>query len=287
MNEQTFPILLMIGAISRIASMEAVSKYLMGEIGPVQTIWVRFMAQTILVTLLIMPKLRKYCRTKYPKLQLLRSVAVMLTTTLYFFSFYMLGLAEASALFNVSPVLITLGAFLFLGEKTNIKRLLGIGTSLIGALIIIRPGSDVFSVSAILPFAAAILYSIYNLATRFVGADESPWTSLFFSALLGAAFYSFYIVFHWTPMSGHALLLALTIGILATVGHLLLIKSLSLGEASLVAPFTYTSLLFSTIWGLILFNQFPDFWTIMGALIIVLAGIYVWALGQVKPTISD
>ena len=88
-------------------------------------------------------------------------------------------------------------------------------------------------------------------------------------------------------MSGHALLLALTIGILATVGHLLLIKSLSLGEASLVAPFTYTSLLFSTIWGLILFNQFPDFWTIIGALIIVLAGIYVWALGQVKPTISD
>jgi drug/metabolite transporter (DMT)-like permease len=83
-------------------------------------------------------------------------------------------------------------------------------------------------------------------------------------------------------MSGYAILLALVIGLLATIGHLLLIKSLSLGEASLVAPFTYTSLLFSTIWGLVLFNKFPDFWTIVGALVIILAGIYVWALGQVK-----
>lgn len=272
----------MVGAIFCIASMEAVSKYLMKEIGPVQTIWVRFMAQTILVTLLIIPRLQQYSATKYPKLQLLRSVAVMLTTTLYFFSFFILGLAEASALFNISPVLITLGAFLFLGEKIKAKRIFGIGISLVGALIIIRPGSGVFMISAILPVAAAILYSVYNLATRFVGADESPWTSLFYSALLGAACYSIYIIFHWNPMSGYALFLALIIGLLATVGHLLLIKSLSLGEASLLAPFTYASLLFSTIWGLVLFNKFPDFWTIVGALIIVLAGIYVWALGQVK-----
>jgi drug/metabolite transporter (DMT)-like permease len=272
----------MVGAIFCIASMEAVSKYLMKEIGPVQTIWVRFMAQTFLVTLLIIPRLQQYSATKYPKLQLLRSVAVMLTTTLYFFSFFMLGLAEASALFNISPVLITLGAFLFLGEKINAKRIFGIGISLVGALIIIRPGGGVFTISAILPLAAAILYSVYNLATRFVGADESPWTSLFYSALLGAACYSIYIIFHWNPMSGNALFLALIIGLLATVGHLLLIKSLSLGEASLLAPFTYTSLLFSTIWGLVLFNKFPDFWTIVGALIIVFAGIYVWALGQVK-----
>ena len=83
-------------------------------------------------------------------------------------------------------------------------------------------------------------------------------------------------------MSDYAILLALVIGSLATIGHLLLIKSLSLGEASLVAPFTYTSLLFSTIWGLVLFKKFPDFWTIVGALIIILAGYYVWALGQVK-----
>ena len=83
-------------------------------------------------------------------------------------------------------------------------------------------------------------------------------------------------------MSDNALLLALIIGLLGTAGHLLLIKSLSLGEASLVAPFTYCSLIFSTVWGLVLFNQFPDFWTIVRALIIVLAGIYVWALGQVK-----
>ena len=103
MKVQTLPIMLMIGAIFCIASMEAISKYLMEEIGPIQTIWVRFTAQTILVTLLIMPNLRQYSRTKYPKLQLLRSVAVMLTTTLYFFSFFILETILLGKALNINP----------------------------------------------------------------------------------------------------------------------------------------------------------------------------------------
>ena len=67
------------------------------------------------------------------------------------------------------------------------------------------------------------------------------------------------------------------IGLFGTAGHICLIRALTLGEASLVAPFIYTNLLFTTIWGFVLFGNFPDFWTIVGALIIVAAGIYVWA----------
>ena len=78
-------------------------------------------------------------------------------------------------------------------------------------------------------------------------------------------------------MSNNAILLTLIIGLFGTAGHLCLIRALTLGEASLVAPFIYTNLIFTTIWGLILFNNFPDFWTIAGALIIVAAGIFVWA----------
>ena len=111
----------------------------------------------------------------------------------------------------------------------------------------------------------------------FVGSDESPWTSLFYAALFGAVCYSVYIAFHWTPMSTTAIILTVIIGLIGTAGHLFLIKALSLGEASLVAPFGYTSLLFATMWGIILFNNYPDFWTISGAIVIVGAGVYVWA----------
>ena len=277
MRTKTLPILLMIGAVFCFASMDATAKYLMKQIGPAQTIWARYTVQAILVTVLILPKINVYGRTKYPKLQFLRSVALMMATTLFFFAFSRLGLAEASAIFNISPVLITLGAFLFLREQIGPRRVIGILVSLLGALIIIRPGSGVFTIYAILPLGAAIFYSTYSLATRFVGTDESPWTSLFYSAIFGAICYSIYIVFHWNPMSNSALLLTIIIGLFGTAGHICLIRALTLGEASLVAPFIYTNLLFTTIWGVVLFGNFPDFWTIAGALIIVAAGIYVWA----------
>ena len=281
MKSKTLPILLMIGAIFCFASMDATAKYLMKEIGPAQTIWARYTVQAILVTVLILPKINIYGKTKYPKLQFLRSVALMMATTLFFFAFSKLGLAEASAIFNISPVLITLGAFLFLREQIGPRRVIGIVVSLLGALIIIRPGSGVFTVYALLPLGAAIFYSTYSLATRFVGTDESPWTSLFYSAIFGAICYSIYIVFHWNPMSNNALFLTIIIGLFGTAGHICLIRALTLGEASLVAPFIYTNLLFTTIWGLVLFGNFPDFWTIGGALIIVAAGVYVWARDRV------
>ena len=281
MKSKTFPILLMIGAIFCFASMDATAKYLMKEIGPAQTIWARYTVQAILVTVLILPKINIYGKTKYPKLQFLRSVALMMATTLFFFAFSRLGLAEASAIFNISPVLITLGAFLFLREQIGPRRVIGIFVSLLGALIIIRPGSGVFTIYALLPLGAAIFYSTYSLVTRFVGADESPWTSLFYSAIFGAICYSIYIVFHWNPMSSNALLLTIIIGLFGTAGHICLIRALTLGEASLVAPFIYTNLLFTTIWGLVLFGNFPDFWTICGALIIVAAGVYVWTRDRV------
>ena len=281
MTAKTLPILLMIGAIFCFASMDATAKYLMKEIGPAQTIWARYTVQAILVTVLILPKINIYGKTKYPKLQFLRSVALMMATTLFFFAFSKLGLAEASAIFNISPVLITLGAFLFLREQIGPRRVIGIVVSLLGALIIIRPGSGVFTVYALLPLGAAIFYSTYSLATRFVGTNESPWTSLFYSAIFGAICYSIYIVFHWNPMSSNALLLTIIIGLCGTAGHMCLIRALTLGEASLVAPFIYTNLLFTTIWGLVLFGNFPDFWTIAGALIIVAAGVYVWARDRV------
>ena len=277
MKATSLPILLMIGAVFCFASMDATAKYLMKEIGPAQTIWARYTVQAVIVTVFILPKINVYGRTNYPKLQFLRSVALMMATTLFFFAFSRLGLAEASAIFNISPVLITLGAFLFLREQIGPRRLIGIIVSLLGALIIIRPGTGVFTIYALLPLGAAIFYSTYSLATRFVGTDESPWTSLFYSAIFGAICYSIYIAFYWNPMSSNAILLTIIIGLFGTAGHICLIRALTLGEASLVAPFIYTNLLFTTTWGFVLFGNLPDFWTIVGALIIVAAGIYVWA----------
>ena len=266
----------MLGAVFLFTVMDAIAKQLTREVGLIQTIWVRYTGQALLVFLIVLPRLREVAKSQYPKLQLLRSVVLMAATCLFFLSISKIGLAEATAIMDINPVLITLGAFLFLGEKIGPRRILGIIASMIGALIIIRPGTDVFTIYAVLPLIAAVCYTTYNLTTRFVGNRESPWTSLSYSALVGAVVFSCIVPFFWQPVSLFAAALMVLLSFCGTFSQLFLIRALAIGEASLLAPFAYVGLIYATIWGLIFFGEFPDAWSIIGAIIIAISGFYVW-----------
>ena len=266
----------MLGAVFLFTVMDAIAKQLTQEVGLIQTIWVRYTGQALLVFLIVLPRLREVAKSQYPKLQLLRSVVLMAATCLFFLSISKIGLAEATAIMDINPVLITLGAFLFLGEKIGPRRILGIIASMIGALIIIRPGTDVFTVYAVLPLVAAVCYTTYNLTTRFVGNRESPWTSLLYSALFGAVVFSCMVPFFWQPVSLFAAGLMVLLSLCGTFSQLFLIRALAIGEASLLAPFAYVGLIYATIWGLVFFGAFPDEWSIIGAIIIAISGFYVW-----------
>ena len=266
----------MLGAVFLFTVMDAIAKQLTKEVGLIQTIWVRYTGQALLVFLIVLPRLREVAKSQYPKLQLLRSVVLMAATCLFFLSISKIGLAEATAIMDINPVLITLGAFLFLGEKIGPRRILGIIASMIGALIIIRPGTDVFTVYAVLPLVAAVCYTTYNLTTRFVGNRESPWTSLLYSALFGAVVFSCMVPFFWQPVSLFSAGLMVLLSLCGTFSQLFLIRALAIGEASLLAPFAYVGLIYATIWGLVFFGEFPDKWSILGAIIIAISGFYVW-----------
>ena len=266
----------MLGAVFLFTVMDAIAKQLTKEVGLIQTIWVRYTGQASLVFLIVLPRLREVAKSQYPKLQLLRSVVLMAATYLFFLSISKIGLAEATAIMDINPVLITLGAFLFLGEKIGPRRILGIIASMIGALIIIRPGTDVFTVYAVLPLVAAVCYTTYNLTTRFVGNRESPWTSLLYSALFGAVVFSCIVPFFWQPVSLFAAGLMILVSLCGTFSQLFLIRALTIGEASLLAPFAYVGLIYATLWGLVFFGEFPDEWSIIGAIIIAISGFYVW-----------
>ena len=266
----------MLGAVFLFTVMDAIAKQLTKEVGLIQTIWVRYTGQALLVFLIVMPRLREVAKSQYPKLQLLRSVVLMAATCLFFLSISKIGLAEATAIMDINPVLITLGAFLFLGEQIGPRRILGIIASMIGALIIIRPGTDVFTIYAVLPLIAAVCYTTYNLTTRFVGNRESPWTSLLYSALFGAVVFSCIVPFFWQPVSLFVAGLMILLSFCGTFSQLFLIRALAIGEASLLAPFAYVGLIYATIWGLVFFGEFPDEWSIIGAIIIAISGFYVW-----------
>lgn len=269
-------ILLMIAAIFMFATMDALAKTLALRIGMMPTLWARYLGQAVLVFILVLPRIRTVLHTKYPKLQLARSIYLMGATVSFFFGISHIGLAEASAIMSTNPVFITLGAAVFLGERFGMRRAIAILAALIGAMLVIRPGGTVFTPYSLLPLCAAFFYSAYALTTRFVGRDEDVWTSLFYTALFGAVVLSVLVPFFWQTPSVNDLWLMAAVAVAGTIGQLCLIRALMQGEAGMLAPFSYFGLLFATFYGVTLFGAIPDIYTIVGALVIAVAGIYVW-----------
>ena len=269
-------ILLMVAAVLFFTAMDASAKALAREVGITTTLWARYTGQTVLVLGLVAHRFPGVMKTRYPKLQLARSLLLLLTTAFFFVGIANIGLSEATAIMNVNPVLVTLGAALFLGEPLGIRRVSGIAVAMIGALIVIRPGGNVFTLYAVFPLIGAACYSAYALTTRFVGRDEDVWTSLVYTGLIGTAIMTILVVPAWQTPSITAWGLMTLLAAFGTLGQLCLIRALSQGEAAMLAPFAYCGLVFATIWGLLFFREWPDRWSLLGAGIIAAAGVYVW-----------
>ncbi|MFN5995654.1 MAG: DMT family transporter [Paracoccaceae bacterium] len=275
-SQVTRGVALMILAIFFFTAMDATAKGLIARYPAPQVIWVRFAGQLALVLIILGPRLGPALRTRFPVLHFWRSASQFGATTFFFLSLPHVGLAEATAIADINPVLITLGAALFLGEKLGPRRIAGVFVALAGALIVIRPGAGVFSWWAILPLLCAISYATSALLTRKVGAQESVWSSMVYASLFGTLAAGAALPFVWEPVAAGDLWQFGLIACLGTLAQLCIIRSFSITEASVVAPFAYLGIVFATIWGAVLYDQWPDRWTVIGALVIVGAGLYVW-----------
>ncbi len=269
-------ILLMLLGILLFTTMDALAKGLIARYPTPQVIWARFAGQALLVALILGRRLGPVLRTRYPLIHLARSGFQLAATALFFASLGSLGLAEATALTDINPILITLGAALFLGERLGPRRIIGVLVAMVGALIIIRPGAGIFTPAALLPLGSALSYAANALLTRFVGQKEGPWTSLLLSALFGTLVMALVMPFVWQPVIPADIPLFVTLGALGAAAQLCVIRSFSMAEASAVAPFAYVGIVFATFWGILFYAEYPDTYTIIGALVIVGAGLYVW-----------
>lgn len=275
-SQRNLAILLVVATMVCFTIMDASVKALAPRVGVVPSLWVRYGGQMFVVLLLALPRLRATMHTEFPGLQVARSVLLLCATAFFFTGVSLIPLSDATALMMVNPVLITLGAAVFLGEALGPRRIVGIIVALGGALIVIRPGSDVFSLAALLPLCAAICYSAYILVTRKVGARESVWTSLFYTGLVGTVILSAIVPFFWVTPDLTAIGLMVMVVAFGTMGQLTLIRAYSIGEASMLAPYSYTGFIFASLWGALFFAEYPDQWSVIGALVIASAGIYVW-----------
>ena len=283
-SQVTRGVALMITAILLFSTMDAVAKGLIERYPAPQVIWTRFFGQFLLVLVILgpgffqprLPSLGTVLRTRFPVLHFWRSASQLGATSFFFLSLPHIGLAEATAIADTNPVLITLGAALFLGERLGPRRVAGVVAALIGALIVIRPGAGIFTWWALMPVGCAISYATSALLTRKIGAQESVWASMVYAALFGTIAAGAVLPFVWEPVAAEDIWKFILIGGLGTGAQLCIIRSFSITEAGIVAPFSYLGIIFATFWGAILFGQWPDHWTVIGALVIVSAGLYVW-----------
>ena len=231
------------------------------------------------LTLSIIESKRKnnsiFYKSKNIKLQIFRSLLSVIESGCFVLSFKYLSLADAHSVGSLAPVIVVALSAIFLKEKVSTKTWIAIFIGFIGVLIILRPTSTIFDPKALLPLIAAFMLGLYQVVTKKVSKHDSNETSLFYTSIIGLLIMSLLASNYWTPISSSSYILFLAIGIFFSLGLYLQIIALSKARASIIQPFHYTLIFWAIVFGYFLYDDVPDFFTIVGAIIITISGIFV------------
>jgi drug/metabolite transporter (DMT)-like permease len=269
-------ILLTVAAIALFSIADAMSKQLAQTLPPLEVVWIRY---SVFLPLALLALTRRggfrLLRPRTPGLQVIRGLGVVGSALAMTAALRVLPMAEATAINFVSPAFITALSVLFLGEVVGWRRWTAIAVGLLGALIVVRPGSGVFQPAALLPLVTAAAWAVAVIATRRMAGGDPPETTLIWSAGVGLAVCSLLVPFVFVVPSWGELGLGVALGIVSAVPHALVVLAYRVAPASVLAPFAYVQLLTSAVVGAIAFGALPDGWTLVGGAVIAASGLYM------------
>ena len=260
------------------AVVDTLSKYQAREYPVGMIVWARYFVPLVLLLAVFLPKRGTgMLRTSLPLLQFVRGVLLTAGTVFIVFAYRVMPIAEAQAISFIHPVLLTLLAVIFLGEKVSPLGWAAVLLGFSGVLIIVRPGGGLFTPAAFLPLGLAFSFSSYQIFTRLIAGKESSLNSLFCVLLVGSLAMSVALPFAWLDPTPKGLFFFALIGVTSGIGHFSTIKALEFAPASLLAPFAYIQLLWVSILGVLVFGDFPDAVTLVGMAVVVAGGLLVAA----------
>ncbi len=259
------------------------AKFLTAELHPFQIVWTRQLGLLAAAVVLIAMKGRAILKTTHPRLQVLRGCVAAGSASLFIFGVTYIPLADAVAVSFVAPFMVTLMGAVLLREPVGLRRWLAVIAGFCGAMVVIRPGLGVVHPAAFLIILAAFFFAIRQIISRALSDTDKTGTTIVYTAVVGSTILTVPLIFVWqTPTSEQALILV-AIAVLAAIAEVCVIKALELAMAVVVAPMQYTLMIWGTFYGFMVFNQLPDFWTRVGAFIIILSGLYtLWREYQLK-----
>jgi len=256
--------------------MDAIAKALTEEMHGMQIVWGRYLFTILIlapVIALTVPR-GSWIPVQMGR-QIMRGLCLFAATSLFFVSLKYLPLADALAIVYISPLITTALSGPLLGERVGPRRWAAVVVGMVGGLIIIRPGMGVTDPAAGLAVGAGLALALYLILTRKLSGSASPAVTLFFTGLVGFIASLPAQPFIWSPLDLEHFGWFAAIGVIAVVGHLLVIRGLDHAPASVLAPLGYIEIVSGTVLGLVVFGDFPDLWTAVGASLIIAAGIYI------------
>ena len=289
-NNVSLGISLMVVTTFMFSTMDGVSKYL-AETNNVFTLvtfryW--FIALIIIIScIFIKNSFVTIIKTKQPYVQFSRGLILSLNNCLVVYTFTLLGLVETHAIIACYPLIVAGLSVPFLGEKFGWRRWTAILTGFIGVLIILRPGSSVISEGSIFAIIGAIMFAVYLILTRYVSRLDTAVTSFFWTGIGGTVTMTVISFFIWEAIPQKDFLWLLTMCILSSGSHFLMVKTLQVAEASVIQPFSYLQLVFGSIIGVMIFSESIDLMIIVGVTIVIGSGLFTtWREHKKKMMIS-
>lgn len=218
---------------------------------------------------------------------LVRGAIMSLAVMIFFATLRYMPITDAIAVFFIEPFFLTILSVIILKEKVGWRRGIAVVFGFAGAMLIIQPSYEVFGAVSLMPIATAFLFAIYLIITRQVAGDDNPLTMQFVAGIGGvltlAGVLTLGNFLGWQdfaapeiPEFGIRWGLIFAIGVLATVGHLMVVMAFRLASASILAPFQYLEIVTATALGYWLFGDFPDALKWLGIAIIIGSGIYLF-----------
>lgn len=269
-------LLLMMAAVLCFALLDSTAKWLAQGYAISQIVWARYLGGLIFAVLYSWPKHGwQVVKTRRPGLQALRGALLLSCTGCNFLALSYLPLAENASILFTTPLFVCALSIPLLGEQVGWRRTLAICVGFFGVLVIIRPGFGALHWAAGVSLAGAFLGALYNITTRKAAGSDSANTSLFYVGLVGTLLSLPFAFQDWRDPAGLDLALFCFMGLVGGFGHYLLTVAHGLAPASMLAPFIYTQIVWTTLLGYLIFAQLPDLWIFVGAAIVIGSGLYL------------
>ena len=274
--------LLMLAASLLFSTSDTLAKYITETVPAVELATIRYAVFVAMACSPLLRDRRLSMRSRRPTLQILRGIGVVGSAVTFILSLGSLPIAEATAINFITPLMITVLAIPVLGETVRPQGWLAVLIGFAGMLVVVRPGVHGLHPAALLVLLSSLFWCIAMLVTRRLAGVDRSTVTLMWTACSGFVLLLCAVPFFLAPLTLRQAGLCLAVGVVASSGQWLAILAYRHARATVLAPLTYSQLIWSSGLGFLVFHTVPDRWTLIGALIIAGSGLYVVHLERVR-----